>query len=391
MSPIKKNKYMFEPLSVSESATKKFLRCEEVTLKELDIDNVLPKHRKGYIDLQILRMIANSKNNNNNQLKYYKHKDHKKAKSTGYRRLFFLRVIRSNQSVNNLVYIIEDSLRHLNLWNDYLSIRDNGGITVGSIIRFFRPKPYEDVMPDLNPMLESRFPACIMKDPAKFLEVNIDYKVEGGQSLAFCFNNCIIDPLSIAVEDSGCAGLFCDKQRILEVRQYGEGCCCYSYDSKRTNAIVDHTFKIRHHGFVEEGGVIMVNNFSSVRFSSLYQKSVFSNQIRQNALELTDAFFDLEDAVEQVIHLINSNGGFTVIGWYKRGEITDRTLLHQKKKIDSQKQSNETSDVQIDNSTINYHLCVIKPTKTSFFDKKSKLYEKLAELKFDSSVLLHSS
>lgn len=142
---------------------------------------------------------------------------------------------------------------------------------------------------------------------------------------------------------------------------------------------------------VEEEGVIKVDNFSSVRFSSLYQKSVFSNQIRQNALELTDAFFDLEDAVEQVIRLINSNGGFTVIGWYKRGKITDRTLLHQKKKNDSQKQSNETSDVQIDNRTINYHPCVIKPTNTSFFDKKSKLCNDLATLKFDSSVLLHSS
>ena len=363
-----------------------------MSLKDLDGDNATTICRKGYIDLQILRMIANGKNNNNNQLKYYKNKDHKKSKTTGYRRLFFLRVVRSDEPVPYLVYLVEDSLRHLNLWNDYKSIRDNGGISIGSIIRIFRPKPFEDVMPDLNPMLETRFPACIMKHPTQFLNVDIDYKVEGGQSLAFCFNKCIIDPLAMAVEDSGCAGLFCDKQRVLEVRQYNEGCCCYSFDSKRTNAVVDHSFRIKHKSFKEEGGVIVVNNYSSVQFSLLYQTAIFSSQIRQTALELTDAFFDLEDAVENVIRLINSNGGFTVIGWYKRGEITDRTLLHQTKKTEGQKQfNNETSDIQIDNSTINYHPCVIKPTNEEFLDKKSNLYKQLKNLKFDTSVLLLSS
>ena len=170
------------------------------------------------------------------------------------------------------------------------------------------------------------------------------------------------------MEDSGCDGLFRDKQRVLEVQQYNEGCCCYCYNSKRMTAIVDHTFRIKDKSFRENGTVIMAYNHSFVQFSLLYQTAVFSSQIRQTAVELTNAFFDLEDAVENVIYLINCNGGFTIIGWCKRGEITSLTLLHQKKKVEMHKQpNNETFEVQMDGSTINYHPCIIKPTNTAFF------------------------
>ena len=45
-------------------------------------------------------------------------------------------------------------------------------------------------MPDGNPSIESRFPVAIMKQPTHYLEVKIDYKISGGQSKSFCFNEC---------------------------------------------------------------------------------------------------------------------------------------------------------------------------------------------------------
>ena len=121
--------------------------------------------------------------------------------------------------------------------------------------------------------------------------------------------------------------LFCNKQRVRKVWRYNQGCCCYSYDSRRTNVIIDHSLEINNRGFQEENGTIKIENFSSVQFSLLYQTSVFCSQIRQSALELTDAYFEVEDCIENVL---NENGGFTVIGWYKRDNISDRTILHQK-------------------------------------------------------------
>ena len=62
--------------------------------------------------------------------------------------------------------------------------------------------------------------------------------------MAFCLNGCMIELLAITPEETGCAGRFCDKQRIVKVMQYNQGCACYSYDSRRTNAIIDHTLNI---------------------------------------------------------------------------------------------------------------------------------------------------
>ena len=34
---------------------------------------------------------------------------------------------------------------------------------------------------------------------------------------------------------------------------------------------------------------------------------------------------NLEDSIKNVVHIINGNGVFNVIGWYKRGEIYDQS------------------------------------------------------------------
>ena len=63
-----------------------------------------------------------------------------------------------------------------------------------------------------------------------------------------------------------------------------------------------------------------------------YQSAVFSSQVSQISLDLTDLYFEIEDAATGAIDIINKNGGFTVTSCYKRGKVTDRTILHQNKK-----------------------------------------------------------
>ena len=123
----------------------------------------------------------------------------------------------------------------------------------------------------------------------------------------------------------------------------------------------------------------------------LYQSAVFSLQVHQTFLDLTDIYFGLEDADTGYIDLINDNGGFTVTVWYKRGEVTDRTILHQNKNSDAFAKPNVSSDKenQVDNSKITFHPCLIKPTNPAFFADNTNLYQSLQDLKFDVSKLLH--
>ena len=278
---------IIEPLDSSNLNVRKFTRFKELKLKDLAVD-VKVVNRKGYMDLQLLRVIANGRSKSQNQVKFYKAKDaSKKISSAAYKRLFMLRVINTNDPSNNLVYIVEDDLLHTNLWNLHTSIRDNGGITIGTILRFFVPKPYDNIMPDGIPSIESRFPVAIMKTPSSLCEILINKEIQGGASMAFILNGCQIENLSIVPEETGCAGRFCDKQRIREVMKYNEGCGCYSYESRRTNAIIDHTMNIQHISLSES---MHIANYSSSMFSLLYQTAVFSSQVRTTSLDLTYEF-----------------------------------------------------------------------------------------------------
>ena len=174
--------------------------------------------------------------------------------------------------------------------------------------------------------------------------------------------------------------------------RFNQGCTCYSYDSRRTNAVIDHTLNIEHHSLEEP---MHITNYSSAKFSLLYQTAVFSSQIRSTALDLTDEYFDLETSVNDAIEIINDNGGFTVIGWYKRGNIADRTILYQNK-VNSEGKAyapvtgNDESN-QIDNGKITFHPCVIKPSNNDFYDSGKQLHRLLKQKKFDVSKLIHLS
>ena len=74
---------------------------------------------------------------------------------------------------------------------------------------------------------------------------------------------------------------------------------------------------------------IYVSNYSSAKFLLHYQTAVFSTEVCKQALALSNEYFDIDDAANNVIELINDNDGFTVTGWYKRGNAADQTLLHQ--------------------------------------------------------------
>ena len=291
---------------------------------------------------------------------------------------------------NNLVYIIEDDINHANMWNSHTCIRDNGTISIGTVVRLFCPKPYENVMPDGIPSIETRFPLAVMKTPSYWPEVMIDYQVKGGDAIAFCLNGCEIESMQVTPEETGCAGKFCDKQRVIEVRQYNEGCGCYSYNSRRSSIVVDHTINVKHHSLQEEN--MYVSNFSSLKFSLLYQTGCFNLQVRITALEdMTAAYFNLEDSIKKMIELVNENGGFTVIGWLKNGKIKDKTILFQLNNDEAKKFTNGNDEKDtVDNSKINFHPCIVKPTNPDFFDSQNELFAELNALKFDVGSLLHA-
>ena len=59
---------------------------------------------------------------------------------------------------------------------------------------------------------------------------------------------------------------------------------------------------------------------------------------------------EVGSAIDNVVEAINDNGGFTVVGWYKRGKIEDQS-----------NESNEDRD-KVEAGEISFHVISVQPT-----------------------------
>ena len=126
-------------------------------------------------------MITNVRSVQQHQVRFYKVKDNSnKVSNVGYKQIFLLRNIRTDESTVHMIYILEDDINYSNLWNHFTVIRDNSGITIGIVLQLFGPKQHKDMMPDGVPSIVTGFPAVIMKQPSLMLEVQINYAIKGG-------------------------------------------------------------------------------------------------------------------------------------------------------------------------------------------------------------------
>ena len=149
-----------------------------------------------------------------------------------------------------------------------------------------------------------------MRQPKEHHETMIQKDLMGNYSRSFLLNNCTITIHSSIPEETACSGLFCDKQRIHEIAQRSnQGCGCYSMLTRRSNLVIDHSLTIESRNFEWKH---YCEHFSSNKFSMLYQSSPFPSTICASDLQFTDEYFELQEKIERVVDLINSDGGFTV-------------------------------------------------------------------------------
>ena len=95
-----------------------------------------------------------------------------------------------------------------------------------------------------------------------------------------------------------------------------------------------------------------------------------------------EEFFDLLDRIDRVMDFIRDNGGFTIIGWYKRGLINDRSLVSNAN-TNNNHGNNGADTVQVDNGDVHFHIIEILPTDRSMLNHLSVLGAQLNNHKFD--------
>ena len=130
----------------------------------------------------------------------------------------------------------------------------------------------------------------------------------------------------------------------------------------------------------DTGETKMMSKFSSLKFLETFTKGNLSVDIRASRLQSgNDAYGDSVDAVNEIVDLVHSEGGWTVYGWGKRGLINDVSLLGN----DIQ----EPVDNKVLSQEISTHVVHLHPSKKDYLDLSTIRGKSLDNLKFDVPTL----
>ena len=118
-----------------------------------------------------------------------------------------------------------------------------------------------------------------------------------------------------------------------------------------------------------------MNDFSSTTFSNLYLTGPIPPSAGCTVLDKVhhDQGIRLIDCMNACVNFINNNGGFTIIGWYKRGLIEDKSLITL----------NNGENEQVQSGDISHHIVSIMPSERGFLEKRTPLHTALTTRKFN--------
>ena len=328
-----------------------------ITLDELMSDN--PRRRNTLIALKILRVIATTQKTDMFTIRSYKNRSNESK--CAYLRLFLCLDVNSRNG--QTVYIGEGKGIGINLWSKIANVRDDGTCGVGSTVMIYCPGPITKLLANEIPIIESNSSLSLCKREER-PNILIDLEISENVTRGFILNGCELKVLVAEVLNTNCAGYFCDRQRTLETLRTGKKCGCYTMRGNNSKLSIVQTIEFKD---PESSKVFKVEDFSSLKFSLLYLSQYFPKSVQRSSFDPLSPNHDkLYDCIDEIVDYYNHNGGFTVIGWYKRGEINDII------------QEENTKSDKVTASTINYHVTSIYPS--SFIHEEPDVIQRM---KFD--------
>ena len=359
-------------------------RFNEISLATLESDTA-SEHRLNfkYIDVQIIRIITSNVAAAN---VYSRKRPNVNQNTLKFSRLILAKIHSTLLPTENtkLIYLMEARNKNQGFWSKNVNLRDNGAVTIGSFVRIPSPLPVESYMRCDIPLIVSHSPCILLKSPSRVPQFPMNYEVESHTSLAFIYNNARVNVNYFAPIKTTCSGNFCDRQRISDWNN-SRGCGCYGMSPNSTSLVFQHSISVE-----TTDQLFKMDEFSSIKFSKLYLNGDIPGSVKIYMLQLTEAFINIYESMERCIQLVNDNGGFTIVGWYKRGVINDRSMITTNANTNMSNNlpnSNNSEDVHVDSGDISYHIVHINPTNNEFLDPRSLLGERLQSMKFNVTTI----
>jgi len=329
-----------------------------------------------YVTLQLLRIITQNANANAVvKNRFNKGYNNRQSQNVEYSRLYLCRVVSDYTNDNSTVmYVMQNKEDNVNLWRRYTDLRDSGYLTIGSIFRMVHPQPIDKEIGGI-PLLVAEASAIVNIPPKSLRTCPINRSIAGDQCLAYTLNNKEIRVLSFNVVETGCGGYFCDKQRAHELKAKTDiknTCGCFAVLSQRSGIAVSHSIKVLK---ADDENPIRHQHFSSTKFQRLYMNGTLQGNCKEQTFDGTDVVMDLKASIKDVVKFINDNGGFTILGWYRRGIITDKLM------------AGITEETYTTEGDITFHIVSISPTNKNLLDPTHTLGVALRARQFSVNSL----
>jgi hypothetical protein len=186
---------------------------------------------------------------------------------------------------------------------------------------------------------------------SKCLSVVRMERSEAGHTNYFSANGDVeLKFLGAAVVHACCNGTFCDRQ--LSSDQEGTRCGCFHISSeykKGTGKVLQFNIRISVSKSIDERGYLVVEQFRSYRFSSLFVERTAWEKLEVGNMSHQKK---LRSCVDSITKYINENGGFSYIGWKRVGTSRDASDVNN---------TNVASDTQVP------HVSYLFPTNERLF------------------------
>lgn len=295
-------------------------------------------------------------NMNSTKLSVIARNNSKSVESLSYKRIIFLRCLSSTAGFNVFVILLGKN-RNASIFDADLDGRDIGNFQPGSIILLPKPSGITSWMSGHGlPILD--VPNCIFcvsrssfSDQEK---VSVPVDSTSLRIQAFSYAHARLEMKSFHVIPTCCTGGLCG---ALDSSPNGGvsllKCPCYHTLKREGNFVFLVTLKVT----ICEGQSFIVRNFSNKRFTNFFIKGGIPSGVTAAKILSLNIDDDLMDAVEGSFEAANSNGGFSITGWLRRGLFNDEGDIAAKDKVVSGEKTHHLTNIDFnDDSCLDNHL-----------------------------------